>query len=97
MTTNGPITIWDINDRVRISKETWLNIRNGNRSIHAYPCDSFVNLCYRLMKDEVKGTVTRKFPPGYEVNVTFDDGTILQVKDHWIESVVGECVMENGR
>jgi hypothetical protein len=49
------------------------------------------------MTNQTSGTVTRKFPPGYEVNVTFDDGTILQVKDHWIESAVGECVLENGR
>lgn len=97
MTTNGPITIWDLNDRVRITKEAWLTILASNRSILCYPSDSYVNLCYRLMKNEIHGTVTMKFPPGYEVNVTFDDGTILQVKDHWIESVVGEEVMENGR
>jgi hypothetical protein len=46
------------------------------------------------MTNEIHGTVTQKFPPGYEVNVTFDDGTILQVKDHWIEQM-DECVMEN--
>lgn len=91
------ITEWNINDRVRISKETWLYILASNRSIHSYPCDSYVNIAYRLMKNETHGTVTMKFPPGYEVNVTFDDGTILQVKDHWIVSVVGEEVMENGR
>lgn len=91
------ITEWNLNDRVRISKESWLNIRNGNRSIHCYPCDSYVNTAYGLMKNEIHGTVTMKFPPGYEVNVTFDNGTVLQVKDHWIEAVVDECVLENGR
>ncbi len=91
------ITEWNLNDRVRISKATWLNIRNGNRSILHYPCDSYVDTAYGLMKNEIHGTVTMKFPPGFEVNVTFDNGTILQVKDHWIEAVAEECVMENGR
>jgi len=91
------ITEWNVNDRVVITETSWLNIRNGNRSIHCYPCDSYVTTAYRLMTNQTSGTVTRKFPPGYEVNVTFDDGTILQVKDHWIESAVGECVLENGR
>ena len=79
------ITDWKIGDKVKITKESWLNIRNGNRSIHAYPCDSYVNTAYGLMKNETPGTVTMKFQPGYEVNVTFSDGTILQVKDHLIQ------------
>ena len=78
------ITNWQVGQRVKISKESWLNIRNSNRSILCYPCDSFVNTAYGLMKDEILGTVSMKFPPGYEVNVTFDNGIILQVKDHWI-------------
>ena len=75
------ITDWKIGDKVKITKESWLNIRNGNRSIYAYPCDSYVNIAYGLMKNETPGVVTMKFQPGYEVNVTFSDGTILQVKD----------------
>ena len=78
------ITIWNVGDRVKISKESWLNIRNSSRSILAYPDDHYTNLAYDLMINEVQGTVTMKFPPGYEVNVTFDNGLILQVKDHWI-------------
>ena len=80
------ITRWNLNDRVIITKEAWLNIRNSSRSILFYPDDKYTNIAYRLMKEEIPGTVTMQFPPGYEVNVTFDDGTILQVKDHWIES-----------
>lgn len=88
---------YSINTRVIITKDSWLNIRNSNRSIHCYPSDSYVAISYRLMKDEVHGTVTQRFTPGYEFNVTFDDGTILQMKDHWVEELVGEDVMENGR
>ena len=79
------ITDWQVGERVKITKESWLNIRNGNRSIHCFPCDSYVNTAYGLMKNETEGTVSMKFPPGYEVNVTFDNGTILQVNDHWID------------
>jgi hypothetical protein len=78
------ITNWNVGDRVKISKESWLNIRNSSRSILAYPDDHYTHLAYDLMCYQVQGTVTMKFPPGYEVNVTFDDGLILQVKDHWI-------------
>lgn len=81
------ITNWQVGQRVRISKESWLNIRNSNRSVHCYPCDSYVNIAYGLMKNETLGTVSMKFPPGYEVNVTFDNDTVLQVKDHWIVAV----------
>lgn len=84
-----------VNERVRISKETWLLILSENRTL-GVPDDDTVGTTYRLMKSEIHGTVTMKFPPGYEVNVSFDDGTILQVKDYFLESV-GEEVMENGR
>lgn len=90
------ITDWSINDRVVIDKGNWHSIRNSNRSIHAYPDDNYVNIAYGLMKHQIHGTVTEKFPPGYEVNVTFDNGTILQVKDNWIVSAE-ETVTENYR
>lgn len=86
------ITNWNINNRVRITKKSWENIKNGNRSIHCYPSDSFVSITYVLMKNEIRGNVSKKFTPGYEVNVTFDNGIILQVKDHWIESVENDGV-----
>lgn len=81
------ITEWKIGDRVRISKESYKNILNANRSIHAYPSDNYVATAYGLMKNEVLGTVTMQFKPGYEVNVEFDNKQILQVKDNWIERV----------
>lgn len=88
------ITEWNLNERVKITKESWLHIRNSSRSVLCYPDDRYVAIAYRLMTHEIKGSVSMKFQPGYEVNVTFDDGTILQVKDHWIEAVVGESAME---
>ncbi len=91
------ITEWNVNDRVRITNVTFQNIWNSSRSIFHFPDSRFVSIAERLMKNGIKGTVTTRWFPGYEVNVTFDDGTILQVKDHWIESVVGESVLENGR
>jgi hypothetical protein len=79
------ITKWEVGDRAKITKRSWEFIRNGNRSILAFPDDQFVNMAYVLMTNETPGTVTERFDPGYEVNVTFDDGTILQMKDHWID------------
>jgi hypothetical protein len=84
------ITEWQIGDRVRISKESYQNITNANRSIHAYPSDSYVAIAYGLMKNEVYGTVTMQFRPGYEVLVEFDNKQNLQVKDHWIQRVTVE-------
>lgn len=78
------ITEYKKGDRVKISVESFQNIKNGNRSIHAFPCDSFVKSCFALMVDGVSGIVARRFLPGYEVNVQFDNGVILQMKDHWI-------------
>jgi hypothetical protein len=83
---NGIID-YKVGDRVRITKESWLIIRNGNRSIHAYPSDSYVADTYHLMTHAVVGTVTHRFPPGYEMTVTFDNGVAFHMKDNWVEPV----------
>lgn len=75
---------YKVGQRVIISKENWQNIRNNNRSIHAYPDDEFVNRAYVLMTNQVGGTVTHRFPPGYECTVSFDNGVNLHMKDNWI-------------
>ena len=93
--TNTIITKWPLNNRVRISKTCWEYIRNRNRST-AIPSDSFVTLTYGLMKNCIIGTITMTFPPDFEVNVTFDNGVILQMQDHWIEQAT-EDVVENYR
>lgn len=79
------ITDYKIGERVKITKEAWLNIRNGNRSIYAYPNDSYVADTYILMTNETVGTVTHRFPPGYEMTVTFDNGKAFHMKDCWVE------------
>jgi hypothetical protein len=73
-----------VGQRVEITKDNWQTIRNNSRSIHAYPDDNYVNIVYGLMKNNTVGTVTRNFLPGYEFNVTFDNGQVLQMKDHWV-------------
>lgn len=82
------ITDFKVGDRVKITLATWINIRNGNRSIHAYPCDSFVATAYGLMKNEVVGTVTHRFTPGYEMTVAFDNGQNMHMHDNWVEYVI---------
>ena len=84
-TLDHGITRWEVGDRAKVTKRSWEFIRNGNRSILHFPDERFVTIAYVLMKNETAGTVTERFDPGFEVNVTFDDGTILQVKDHWID------------
>jgi hypothetical protein len=86
-----------VNERVRISKETWLLILSQNRTL-GLPDDDTVAITYRLMKNGTHGTVTEKSRWGHgdEAIVRFDDGTIFTVKDYFLESV-GEEVMENGR
>lgn len=78
---------YNVGDRVKITLESWKNIRNGNRSIHAYPDDSFVASSYALMKNEIEGTVSHRFRPGYEMTVRFDNGRSMHMKDHWVSRV----------
>lgn len=78
-----------VGQRVKITKENWQIVHNSNRSIYAYPSDDFVNIVYQLMRDNIAGTVSHRCLPGYEVNVTFDNGQVLQMKDHWITEVTG--------
>ena len=77
-------TNYSVGHRVIITKENWQTIRNSNRSIHAYPNDNYVNIVYSLMNNNVAGTVARRFEPGFEFNVEFDNAQVLQMKDHWV-------------
>lgn len=79
------ITDWKVGDKVRITKESWLTIRNGNRSIHAYPSDDYVAKTYIMMIAGMTGIVTHRFPPGYEMTVTFENGQAFHMKDNWVE------------
>ena len=88
------ITDYNVNDRVTITAVSLTNIKNGNRSIHAYPCDSYVETARILVG--IKGTVTHRFRPGYEMTVEFDNGSRLHMKDHWVERL-NEDLVENGR
>lgn len=78
-------TDFNIGDKVKITPKSYGRICDGNRSILHFPNDKFVRIASSLINQE--GTVTRRFRPGYEMNVTFPDGQILQMKDHWIEAV----------
>lgn len=82
------ITKWQVGDRVVITSDSFRNIHDSGRSILAFPSDSYIAKAASIMLSGIQGTVSRTFPPGYEVNVEFDNGVILQVKDHWIERVV---------
>jgi hypothetical protein len=73
--------------KVMITDKTLEHIENANRSIHAFPSESWVAKAREIHAAKLVGEVSRLFPPGYEVNVTFSDGTILQMKDYWIETV----------
>lgn len=75
---------YSVGQRVMVSTENLQTIHNSSRSIRAFPSDSFVKVVQSLVSKKVAGTVERLFLPGYEFNVKFDDGTILQMKDHWV-------------
>lgn len=76
------ITDWQVGDKVMVSQESFKHIENGNRSLYHYPDDNYLKIARNCIG--IFGVVERKFSPGYEVNVQFGNGTILQVKDHWI-------------
>lgn len=84
MNPTNLVTNYSVGQRIILTKDNWLTIRHSNRSIHAYPDDNYVNIVYQLMTNSVAGTVTKRFTPGYEFNVTFDNGQVLQMKDHWV-------------
>lgn len=84
------ITNYKIGDKVVITPETLKVIENGNRSILAYPSDSYVDTARCLVG--TVGTVTQRFPPGYEMTVAFpsETGTVvtnLHMKDNYVENV----------
>jgi hypothetical protein len=78
---------YSVGQRVVITADNYQTIYNSNRSIHVFPSDSFLRVVRQLMTQKVVGTVSRRFVPGYEFNVTFDNGTVLQMKDHWVTVV----------
>jgi len=77
---------WEIGDRVKITKKSLKNIVNGNKSIVVYPSDIYVVSAIKLEAESVSGTITHRFPPGYEATVEFDNGRILHIKDNYVES-----------
>lgn len=86
-TVSNGIVNWEIGDRVKITKRTIKNIVNGNRSIKAYPCDSYVVQAIKLEAEGVEGTITHRFPPGYEATVSFDNGLALHIKDNYVDLI----------
>ena len=76
------ITEWQVGDKVMISPQSFQHIENSSRSILHYPNELYLETARACIG--IGGVVERKFPPGYEVNVKFGNGAILQVKDHWI-------------
>ena len=83
---------YNVGDVVMITAKNLQTIRNSNRSIHAYPSDSFVEIASNLANNHIAGRVSETFLPGYEVNVTFVNGQILQMKDHWITELTYDSV-----
>lgn len=82
------ITDFNVGDKVKITPKSYGRMCNGNRSVLHHPCDDFIRKVESLIN--VEGTVTRRFRPGYEMNVTFPDGRIFHMKDHWVEAVPDE-------
>lgn len=78
-------TRYSLGQTVMVTKESFQNVVNGNRSIYAHPCCSFVEKLRHYIGQS--GKVTMTFLPGYDVNVTFDDGKTFQLTDHWVEGV----------
>lgn len=80
-------TNYTVGQRIIITQKNFETIHNSNRSIHAHPSDSYVNIVHSLMNNNVAGTVARRFEPGFEFNVEFDNGQVLQMKDHWVTPI----------
>lgn len=82
------ITDYNVGEKVKITPDSLKIIENGNRSILAYPCDSYVDTARTLVG--MVGEVTHRFRPGYEMTVGFQSATgglvtYLHMKDNWVE------------
>ena len=60
-------------------------ILNGNRSIHHYPCDSYLKKA-QSYGDQV-GTITRVFDDKHNGNLTMADGQIFHVKSNFVKPI----------
>ena len=78
------IKYYSIGDKVTLTPQSFRNIVDGNKSIHAFPCDAFVKRLRPHIGET--GEVTMLFPPGYSYNCTFPNGDIFQFQGGWIEN-----------
>lgn len=78
------ITEYKHGDRVKVTEKSFQTIWNGNRSIHCYPCDSYVKEIKEFIG--VEGIVVCRHEPGYDITVNFN-GNLFHMKDHWVERV----------
>jgi hypothetical protein len=77
------VTDYKVGDRVVITEATLKVMWNGNRSIKAYPCGSYIQLAKANVG--IPGTVTHRFRPGYEMTVELDNGQRFHMKDNYVE------------
>ena len=85
------ISNWKVGDKVVVTEDSWQIMYNSNRSVvtAGYPSDSFL----AKLKERIgeSGTCTMRFPPGYEFNLTFEDGKVFHMKDNWVERLCEKC------
>lgn len=76
---------YELNSRVKLTEKSFQNILNGNKSIKAFPCDSYLNKIKKYINQEA--TVTHIFRPSYEITIRFNDGQHFHTKDDYIEKI----------
>lgn len=75
----------ELGKNVVITDDALRNIENSHRSIHAFPNNDYMVKVREIHRRRLVGEVTHQWLPGYEVNVKFSDGQVLQMKDNWLE------------
>jgi microsomal dipeptidase-like Zn-dependent dipeptidase len=72
-----------VGDKVILSHKAFQNIVNGNRSIHAFPSDSYIEKIRKHIG--CIGVVTHTWTIGFDATIDFN-GESFHMKDHWVSN-----------
>jgi len=84
--TTATITRFEVGNQIIITAENINAMQNSNRACVTpnYPSNDFIDKAIKVMQDEMIGTVTHTFLPGFEVTARFSGDISFHMKDHWI-------------
>lgn len=77
------LNIFTVNDKVKVTQESFQRAFNANRSVHAYPSDYFISLFQTRIGQEA--VVLYRHAPGYDVTIIFPDNCAFHCRCDWVE------------